>query len=105
MPDIIQDIIPDVVPAIMSNILPDIIFVSQVAKLVRLLKHKLRPKDAYFKAQDFDVLLSAPKEELHQFLIGLYGDYFFLPQCMRLRKFCGVPTLSNATIRIRFLFI
>jgi hypothetical protein len=53
----------------------------QVDKLVRLLKHKLRPENAYFKAQDFEVLLSAPKEELHQFLIGLYGDHL-LPATM-----------------------
>jgi hypothetical protein len=51
----------------MSDILSDIFYVFQVAKLVRLLKHKLRPENAYFKAQDFDAILSAPKEELHQF--------------------------------------
>ena len=69
------DIIPDVILDIMSYILSDIIFVFQVAMLVRLLKHKLRPENAYFKAQDFDVILSAPKEELRQFFIGLYGDH------------------------------
>jgi hypothetical protein len=53
----------------------------QVDKLVRLLKHKLRPENAYFKAQDFEVILSAPKEELHQVLIGLYGDHL-LPATM-----------------------
>ena len=53
----------------------------QVDKLVRLLKHKLRPENAYFKAQDFEVILSAPKEELHQILIGLYGDHL-LPATM-----------------------
>ena len=48
---------------------------------MRLLKHKLRPENAYFKAQDFEVILSAPKEELHQFFIGLYGDHL-LPATM-----------------------
>ena len=43
--------------------------------MVRLLKHKIRPENAYFKAHDFDFILSAPKEELHQFFIGLYGDH------------------------------
>lgn len=43
--------------------------------MVRQLKHKLRPENAYFKALNFDAILSAPKEELHQFLIGLYGDH------------------------------
>jgi hypothetical protein len=58
-----------------------VMMLYQVDKLVRLLKHKLRPENAYFKAQDFEVLLSAPKEELHQFLIGLYGDHL-LPATM-----------------------
>jgi hypothetical protein len=48
---------------------------TQVEKLVRILKHKLRPDNAYFKAQGFDAILSAPKEELHQLLIGLYGEH------------------------------
>ena len=55
--------------------------VSQVRKLVQDLKHKLRPNNAYFKAADFDVILSAPKEELHQLLIGLYGEHL-LPATM-----------------------
>ncbi len=45
---------------------------------MRELKHKLRPENAYLKAEEFEFVLSAPnlspKEELHQFLIGLYGD-------------------------------
>ncbi len=32
----------------------DILHVFQVAKLVRLFKHKLRLQNSYFKAQDFD---------------------------------------------------
>ena len=53
----------------------------QVDQLVRKLKHKLRPESAYFKAKEFESVLSAPKEELHQFLIGLYGDHL-LPATM-----------------------
>ena len=56
-------------------------FPSQVERLVRILKHKLRPDNAYFKAKDFDVILSAPKEELHQLLLGLYGEHL-LPATM-----------------------
>ncbi len=48
---------------------------------MRKLKHKLRPENAYFKAEEFEIVLSAPKEELHQFLIGLYGDHL-LPATM-----------------------
>jgi hypothetical protein len=57
----------------------------QVETLVRFLKHKLRPENAYFNffftAHDFDAILSAPKEELHPFFIGLYGD-ILLPATM-----------------------
>jgi hypothetical protein len=45
------------------------------------LKHKIRPDNACFKAKDFDVILSAPKEALHQLLIGLYGEHL-LPATM-----------------------
>ena len=41
----------------------------------RRLKHKLIPENAYFKAKGFDHISCAPKEELHQFLIGLYGEH------------------------------
>ena len=32
-------------------------------------------QNAYYGAENFDFLQSCPREELHQFLIGLYGDY------------------------------
>jgi hypothetical protein len=53
----------------------------EVEQVVLLLKHKLRPEYAYFKAHDFESILSATKEELHQFLIGLYSDHL-LPATM-----------------------
>jgi hypothetical protein len=56
-------------------------FSTQVEKLVRILKHKLRPDNASFKAQGFDAILSASKEELHQLLIGLNGE-LLLPATM-----------------------
>ena len=31
--------------------------------------------NAHYGARDFDFHQSCPREELHQFLIGLYGDY------------------------------
>jgi len=31
--------------------------------------------NAYYGAKNFDFHQSCPREELHQFLIGLYGDY------------------------------
>jgi hypothetical protein len=53
----------------------------QVERIVQKLKHKLRPEYAYFNALEFDAILSAPKEELHQLLIGLYGEHL-LPATM-----------------------
>jgi len=55
-------------------IVSDVCF-FRVEKMVLLFKHKLRPENAYFNEHNFDAILSAPKEELHQFLIGLYGDH------------------------------
>ncbi len=71
----------------MSDILSDVLHVFHVAKLARLLKHKLRLENPYLKAQGFDAILYSSKEELHQFLIGLYGDHLLPTQCMRWRKF------------------
>ena len=42
---------------------------------LKKLKHKLRPYNAYFKEKGFDHSGASPREELHQFLIGLYNDY------------------------------
>jgi hypothetical protein len=56
-------------------------FAIQVDRLVWILKHKILPDNAYFKARDFDVILSAPEEELHQLLLGLYGEHL-LPATM-----------------------
>ncbi len=47
----------------------------QVEQEQRRLKHKLTTENTYFKAKDFDHIACAPKEELHQFLIGLYGEH------------------------------
>ena len=78
---IIYDIVYDIVYDIDIHIRYFSDFSIQVEKLVRLLKHKLRPDNAYFKAEGFDAILSAPKEELHQLLIGLYGEHL-LPATM-----------------------
>ena len=48
---------------------------SQVEEMERRLKHKLRPYNAYFKEKGIDHSSASPREELHQFLIGLYNDY------------------------------
>jgi hypothetical protein len=56
------------------------------AMLVQILKHKLRPDNAYFKDQYCDAILSAPKEELHQLLIGLYGEHLLPAKMYEIEK-------------------
>ena len=38
------------------------------------MRHKLFPPNAWMKVADFRVLTSCPKDELHQWFIGLYGE-------------------------------
>ena len=47
----------------------------QVKQIERVFKHKIRPENAFDKCVDFDVIMSRPKEDLHQFFIGLYGEH------------------------------
>ncbi len=65
-------------------------------RLRRLLKHKLRPENAYFKALYFDALLLAPKEELHQFFIGLYGDHLLSATMHEIEKVLRGPDTIKA---------
>ena len=39
------------------------------------LRHKLFPPNASMKVLHFNVLTSCPKDELHQWFIGLYGEH------------------------------
>jgi hypothetical protein len=47
----------------------------QVKAKERELKHKLRPDNAFLKATGLNLPAAYPREELHQFLLGLYGEY------------------------------
>jgi hypothetical protein len=47
----------------------------QVHKLEAELRHKLFPPNAWMKVLHFNVLTSCPKDELHQWFIGLYGEH------------------------------
>jgi hypothetical protein len=46
-----------------------------VGDVEKELKMKIRPENAYFKLHDHAFLSYMPREELHQFLIGTYGEY------------------------------
>ncbi len=47
----------------------------QVKDAEHRLRHKLFPPNAWMKLTDFDVLTSRPKDELHQWFLGLYGEH------------------------------
>ncbi len=46
---------------------------TQVHKMEAELRHKLFPPNPWMKVLHFNVLTSCPKDELHQWFIGLYG--------------------------------
>ena len=46
-----------------------------MAAAERKLKHKLYPVNAMLEIEHCDTLQAAPKEELHQMLIGFYGEH------------------------------
>jgi hypothetical protein len=75
--DIVYYIVYDVVYDVVYDIVCLILIFTQVLEEQRRLKHKLTPENAHFKAKNFDHIACqcAPKEELHQFLIGLYGEH------------------------------
>jgi hypothetical protein len=39
----------------------------------KALKMKIRPMNAFLKCYNIELLSALPREELHQFLVGLYG--------------------------------
>ena len=74
----------------------------------REIKHKLRPHNAFLRAKDLNLPASHPREELHQFLIGLYGEYvlpsslYTYTQVLRapeLYKSPYCPLVTNAMLR------
>ncbi len=51
------------------------LMISQVAEAEAALKMKIRPVNAFFQCYNFAYLSGLPREELHQFLVGLRGEY------------------------------
>ena len=49
--------------------------ISQVDEAEKALKMKIRPIKAFLKCYKLELLSALPREELHQFLLGLYGEY------------------------------
>jgi len=77
----------------------------QVANAERALKHKLRPDNAFFKALHFDIFKCVPKEELHQFLLGLFGDHIVPATMYEYTKALRRPDLvkKNKAMKESFL--
>ena len=75
----------DIIYDIIYKCTYDIQFCSQVAAVEKELKMKIRPENAYFQLHNHDFLSLLPREELHQFLIGTYGEYV-IPSSMHLIK-------------------
>ena len=59
----------------------------------RRIKHKLRPQNAFGMAKDLDLPASCPREELHQFLIGAYGEYVLPASVYRFTQVLRAPEL------------
>jgi hypothetical protein len=47
----------------------------QVDEAEKALKMKIRPRNAFLSCYKFDFLAAMQREELHQFLLCLYGEY------------------------------
>ena len=69
---------------------------AQVEEVEKKLKHKLRPYNAYLKALGLDCLAASPREELHQFLIRLHGDYIITPILYEDKKVLCRPNLVTS---------
>jgi hypothetical protein len=66
------------------------------------IKHKLRPHNAFLHAKDLDPLHSpavCPREELHQFLIGLYGEYILPASLHMYNQVLRAPELYKSPDR------
>jgi len=71
----------------------------QVQAMERKIKHKLRPQNAFGLAKDLDVPASCPREELHQFLIGVYGEYILPSSVYRFNQVLRAPELYLSPTR------
>ena len=65
----------------------------QVHKMESELRHKLFPPNAWMKVLHFNFLTSCPKDELHQWFIGLYGEHIIPAIVHRYTKVLQRPDL------------
>ena len=60
------------------------------------LKCKIRPYNAYFKAKGLEAFSEVPREELHQFLLGVMGDYILPGTVYQYEKVLCHPSLVTS---------
>jgi hypothetical protein len=69
------------------------VVLPQVKDSESRLRHKLFPPNAWMRVTNFNVLISCPKDELHQWFIGLYGEHIIPPMVHRYTKVLQRPDL------------
>lgn len=82
--------------SVVHNMVYNIVYITQVEEVEKKLKHKLRPYNAFLKAKGLDYPAACPREELHQFLIGLYGDYIIPSTLYEYHKVLRSPDLVTS---------
>ncbi len=69
------------------------VVLPQVKDSESRLRHKLFPPNAWMRVTNFNVLISCPKDELHQWFIGLYGEHIISAMVHRYTKVLQRPDL------------
>ncbi len=74
--------------------------ILQVNDAEKAMKMKLHPKNALLSCYKFDFLAALPREELHQFRIGLYhdGEYIILSAFHSITSVLHKPEFILSTV-------
>jgi hypothetical protein len=81
--------------------------IGKVKDAERTMKMKLIPENAWMKVKNFELFMSCPKDELHQWFLGLYGEHIVPAALHRylmiltrpdLVDSSGAPLLSAASV-------
>ena len=62
----------------------------------RRVRHRLLPRNAWRLVPFFELFLSAPKDELHQWYLGLFGDHIVPTVLYRYTQILRRPDLVNS---------
>jgi hypothetical protein len=70
--------------------------VKDVKAVERRLRHRFLPRNAWLLVPFFELFLSAPKDELHQWYLGLFGDHIVPAVLYRYTQILRRPDLVNS---------